>query len=366
MNNALYYPHMAFKSSSMIKSMALYYDNVYRIVPRDIVPNDPDELKPLIEEGCIGKNIDPAEYAKKASDEFLKKSVHWSAAALACRENEKEPITRLHMQKTDEQVRELFHEAGFTMDNDWINVPTSIASNFMLYMANEIASKNNLSLITGDWAAWTGTSYFGLNGKVDEFVSTIGKKNYPAEEPEKFGLYGLFLDKLTPVMISDIPAEKIVEFRQKRKDEINLFRQCMADLRNELIAVESSEIRMDIIEEKAKELVKAQKQYRKSADIIGVKKWGGISMMGFPAPLLFSHLFSMPSSSVVALAVAELAVGGLYNINNSKEEIRKLKKESPASFLVDFRNTFKKYTWQRGGGDMNYKAWNCMEEFVCD
>lgn len=141
MNNALYYPHIAFKNPDWIKSMALYYDNVYRIVPSDVVPDDPDELKPLLEEGCIGKKIDPAKYAKETSEVFLKKSSHWNAAALSCKNDEKEPITRLHMQKTDEQVRELFHEAGFTVNGDWINVPTSIAYNFMLYMANEIASK---------------------------------------------------------------------------------------------------------------------------------------------------------------------------------------------------------------------------------
>lgn len=366
MKNALYYPHIAFKNPGWIKAMALYYDNVYRIVPNNIVPDDSDELKPLLEEGCIGKAISPAKYAKRASEEFLEKKADWSAAALSCMDEEKDPIIKLHTQKIDERVRELFHEAGFIVDNDWINVPMSLASNFMLYMANEIASENHLSLITGEWAAWTGTSYFGLNGKIDEFVSTIGADDWTMEEPEKFGLYGLFLDKLTPVMISDIPSEKIVGFRQKRRDEINLFRQCMEDLRNELIAVESREIRMDIIQDKANALVRAQEQFRKSADIIGAKEWFGVSMMGFPAPLAFSQMFSIPSSSTVALALAGLAIGGLYNIYNSKEEIRKLKKESPASFLVEFNKSFKNYTFARGGGDMNYHAYNCMEEFVCD
>jgi hypothetical protein len=364
MNNALYYPHIAFKNPDWIKSMALYYDNVYRIVPSDVVPDDPDELKPLLEEGCIGKKIDPAKYAKETSEVFLKKSSHWNAAALSCKNDEKEPITRLHMQKTDEQVRELFHEVGFTVNGDWINVPTSIAYNFMLYMANEIASKNNLSLITGEWAAWTGTSYFGLNGKVDEFVSTIGTKDYLAEEPEKFGLYGLFLDKLTPVMISDIPSEKIVEFRQKRKDEIGLFRQCMADLRNELIAVESSEIRMDIIQEKANALVKAQKDFQKSAVMIGIKKWGGVSIMGFPALKLLSQW--IPSSSLSILTATGLAISGICTINSIKEEIKKLKKETPASFLVEFKDSFKDYTWDSGRGGMNVRAYKCMKEYVDD
>ena len=41
-------------------------------------------------------------------------------------------------------------------------VPTEIASNYMLYLATDISKNNNLSLITSDWGAWTGTSYFKI------------------------------------------------------------------------------------------------------------------------------------------------------------------------------------------------------------
>lgn len=252
MKNALYYPHIAFRDPRWIKAMALYYDNVYRIVPRDISPNDPEELKALLEEGSIGKKINPAEYSKNASEEFLNKAHEWRAAALTYEDfafEDEELITRLHTEKTDKRVRELFREAGFQSDNDWMYVPTAIASNFMLYMASEIASKNDLSLITSDWGAWTGSSYFGIDGRVNDFITTIGKDEIATEG---FGLFGLLINELTPINISEIPSEKIVEFRQKRKDEINQFRHCIQDLRKELIAVESSEIRVDIIQSKAK------------------------------------------------------------------------------------------------------------------
>jgi Family of unknown function (DUF6236) len=366
MKNALYYPHIAFRDPSWIKAMALYYDNVYRIVPTDLTPDDPEELKALLEEGCIGKRIDPAKYSKNASEEFLNKSSEWRAAALTYGDEDEELITRLHTEKTDERVRELFREAGFKADNDWMYVPTAIASNFMLYMANEIASKNDLSLITADWGAWTGSSYFSIDGQVNDFITTIGKDDIAAEDADDFGLFGLLINELIPLNISDIPAEKIVEFRRKRKDEINQFRNCIKELRSELTAVESSEIRIDIIENKAKALAEAQKQYRASADIIKAKNWFGVSLMGFPAPLIFGQLFSIPSTSTVALAATGLALGGLFNIHNTKEEIRKLKEKSPASFLVELRNSFKAYTRARGGGDMNFHAYNCMEEYVND
>lgn len=366
MKNALYYPHISFRDSSWIKAMALYYDNVYRIVPKDLSPDDPKELKALIEEGFVGKKIDPAKYSKDASEKFLDKAHEWRAAALNHKDEDEQLITRLHTEKTDERVRELFRESGFKEDNNWMYVPTAIASNFMLFMANEIASKNDLSLITADWGAWTGLSYFSINGQVNDFITTIGKDDIGAEDSDNFGLFGLLIKELIPLNISEIPSEKIVEFRQKRKDEINQFRNCIQDLRNELISVESSEIRIDIIENKAKALAEAQKQYRDSADIIKAKNWFGVSLMGFPAPLIFGQLFSIPSTSTVTLAATGLALGGLFNIHNTKEDIRKLKEKSPASFLVELRKSFESYTSARGGGDMNFHAYNCMEEYIND
>lgn len=346
--------------------MALFYDNIYRIVPDNVIPEDAEELNPLLEEGAIGRMIDPAPYSKKASDEFLSKIEDWNAAALTFDPEDENQISRIHSDKTDERVRELFKEAGFKSENDWIYVPTAIASNFMLYMASDVAQKNQLSLITGDWGAWTGTSYFGVDGQVDDFIVNIGKDSCTDETSESFGLFGLLVSELVPVNISEIPSEKILEFRNRRQPEIAQFRSCMNELRTELSKLDSQDVRVGVIQEKAKELIHAQEQYKASADILKAKGWFGVSLMGFPAPLIFGQLLSIPSSSTVALGAAGLAIGGLFNIQNTKEELRKLNEKNPASFLVEMRRSFKSYTRARGGGDMNFHAYNCMEEYVND
>lgn len=363
--NALYYPHIGFHNAAWIKAMALFYDNIYRIVPDNVIPEDAEELNPLLEEGAIGRMINPATYSKAASEEFLLKIGGWDAAALTFDAEDEIQISRLHSEKTDDRVRELFKEAGFKSENEWMYVPTAIASNFMLYMASSIAQKNQLSLITGDWGAWTGSSYFGVNGQID-FITSIGQDSCTDEASESFGLFGLLVNQLVPVNIAEIPSEKILEFREKRRPEIAQFRSCMNELRTELSNLDSQEVRIGAIHDKAKELVRAQEQYRASADILKTKGWFGVSLMGFPAPLIFGQLLSIPSSSSVALGAAGLAIGGLFNIQNTKEELRKLNEKNPASFLFEMRNSFKGYTHARGGGDMNFHAFNCMEEYVND
>lgn len=346
--------------------MALFYDSIYRIVPDDVIPDDAEELNPLLEEGTIGRMINPAHYSKKASDEFLSKIKDWNAAALTINPKDERQISRIHTDKTDKRVRELFKEAGFESKNNWMYVPTAIASNFMLYMASDIAQRNQLSLITADWGAWTGTSYFGINGQVDDFISNIGRDIPSDENSEAFGLFGLLINELVPINISEIPSEKILEFRNKRKAEIAQFRNCMNELRAELSKLDSQDVKIGTIRDKANELINAQKQYRESADIIKAKGWFGVSLMGFPAPLIFGQLMQIPTASTVALGAAGLAIGGLFNIQNTRDELRKLNEKTPASFLVEMRRSFKGYTSARGGGDMNFHAYNCMEEYVND
>lgn len=364
-HNALFYPHIGLKNPSLVKAMALFYDNIYRIVPNNVIPDDSEDLQALLEEGSVGKVINPADYSKETSEEFLLKIKHWDAAALTYDEHDEKTISRLHTEKIDASVRRLFREVGFKEKNDWMYVPTAIASNFMLYMASQIATKNQLSLFTSEWGAWTGTCYFGVDGQIDEFINTIGQESCN-EYTESFGLFGLLLSELIPINISEIPSEKILEFREKCHNEISQFRSCMYDLRMELAQLESQDIKMDVIETKAKQLIRAQKEYKASADLLKVKGWSGVSLMAFPAPLIFGQLYQIPHTSTVALGAAGLAIGALFNILNTKEELKKLNEKNPASFLIEMRKSFKQYTHARGGGDMNFHAFNCMEEYVRD
>ena len=361
--DALYYPHIALQNPSWIKAMALLYDNIYRIVPDNVMPDDDFDLQALLEEGSIGKMIDPAPYSKSASDEFMGKLDEWDAAAFVGDPEGEEELAKIHADKTDQRIKNLFSDAGFERDNNWMYVPTQIASHYMLYLAKDISRKNSLSLSTGDWGAWTGTSYFNLGGHLDETITPEMEAEY-IKDP--FGVFSLIVSEITPINITEISAEDILVFRNRRKDEIANFRTCIGDLYDDLYQVESTDIKYDIIRSKVHELERAKKHYQRSADLIKAKGWFGVSMMGFPAPVVFGKLMSIPTASTVALGAAGLALGAMYSTTATKSELIKLRKENQVSLLVEMRSSFKNYTSARGGGDINYHAWNCMEEFVND
>lgn len=362
--NALYYPYIAFSNVSWIKAMAMFYENIYRIVPDNIVPDDPEALQPLLEDSSIGAMIDPAKYTKETADIFLDNIANWSAAALTASEAEEKEIAKLHTDKTDKKVKQLFKSLGYKETNKWLHIPTELASNYMLFLATEIGKRNQLNLITNEWAPWTATSYFNLNGGVDKVIMPYGEGKDIIDDP--FALFCLILSEITPMNIHEIPADKIVNFRLKRKDEISRFRTAVSDLYDELRKLEDPKVRYDFISTKIDDLKKAKADYQKSADIIKAKGWFGVSFMGFPAPVALGTLFNIPVASTVALTIASIAIGGIFNIKNTKAELQKLNKDNPVSCLIQMRSTFQKYTSFRGGGDMNFHAFSCMEEYVND
>jgi hypothetical protein len=362
--DALYYPHIGFDEPDWVKGQAMLFDQVYRIVPQGVIPDDATELQPLLEDNAIGAMIDPVPYAAEASSEFLANLESWDAAALTHEDSEEKGIERIHSDKTDQQVRRLFAEVGYEDRSGWLHVPTELASNYMLYLARVIATKNNLELVTENWAPWTATSYFDLNGRVSEFLLPVGADLNAEVDP--YALFSLIVSQTTPINISEIPAEKIREFRSKRAPEIASLRAAVSDLHSELQKLSDPVVRENQIMKCVVALRDAQDNYRRSADIIKAKGWFGVTLMGFTAPTALAQLFNIPSQQTTVLTGTALALGGIFNVQNTRNELIKLRQNSTASCLVEMTNEFRNYTSARGGGDINFHAYNCMEEYVND
>ncbi|MBF0423591.1 MAG: hypothetical protein HQL73_11425 [Magnetococcales bacterium] len=363
-HSALFYPYIDMRDAGWFKAMSMFYEHVYRIVPAGVTTNDPDELKPLIESQAIGKQIDPGRYAADTAEKFLQKIQEWDAAALSASDAEEYEVAKLHTGKTDQVVRDLFNKLGYPESEDWHYLPTEFASNYMLFLAREIASRNKLSLATSEWAPWTATSYFNMDGGISENMRMYDTSDQDGQE--QFALFSFIVSRFIPLNIQDIPSNKLVDFRERRRDEISRLRQAIADFHEHLSGIEEEEIVIDEINQKVKELESALQDYRKSADLFKVNGWFGINLMGFPAAYLLGKLLGAPDASIAAIIGSGIAVGGIYNINKSRSELRKLRKESPVSCLVEMEESFKGYTQARGGGDMNYHAYNCLEEYEND
>lgn len=358
--NALYYPTISFQDPSWVKAMSLYHDRIYRIVPPTEKAIDHEELRPLIDTGLVGIKIDPVPYSREASQLFLDKiNGSWDAASLCGDPEGKEALTRIHSTKVDQQVRDLFKTLGFREDGDWISVPHELASNYMLFLATQIAKRNQLSLLTDSLVSWSATTYFGLDGKMEYSM--------PLDELRKSKngsyLFGLMLQDLVPVNIAEIPSDKIAKFKESRRAEIVNLKKSVEALQAEISQIEDDSVAADKVLDSISSVKQAVEDYQKSADLINAKGWFGVQMLGVPTSAIgLAKIFNISDVQTAVMVGTGIVLGGIYSLNAKKAELAKLAKDNPYSALALIGDKFRDYK----SSALNYKAYNCLEEYIND
>lgn len=63
-NGALLYPSINLKNTTVVKESLLVYDNLYRIVPDEVTPEDDKEIEIFNYEYGLIKEISPKEYVR--------------------------------------------------------------------------------------------------------------------------------------------------------------------------------------------------------------------------------------------------------------------------------------------------------------
>ncbi len=270
MNNhhyGLYYPTIEFQNSDWLYSAALLWDRIYRIVPSSYTPNDSEWVKALVDTGEIGIPIHPDTYAKDIATEFITKlkTEHWDAAALTYAIPEH--YMKLHSDKVDVQLRELMIAEGKVQNNDdhWLSVPVEFGAHYMTYLANVIAEKNNLSILTDSSPAWTAATYFKYEGEVEVF---------PMEDHTQ-ALAVIVIRDFIPENINNIHPADIIRFRDKYRDERELFMSSMQSAANRISNCEDPSVVQDLIHDIQKDVELSLEEYRKSLKVLNITALAG-------------------------------------------------------------------------------------------
>ena len=251
---ALYYPTIEFHDYHWLWAASLLWDRIYRIIPDSYTPDDPDNVKALVDGGEIGIPIDPTTYAEEASDTFIRniKSNRWNAAAF---DDQEYGDIALHESKVSERLKGLViaRQKGSTHD-EWIHVPTSLAAHYMTYLANCISERENLHCVSDYAAAWTCSTYFKFDGKIETFPADT----LPAQ------LAALVLEDFIPGNITDLSPRQILEYRNKHRDERRRFMKAMQDAARTLATCDDPRIISDHLEDIKKDVRASLRDYRRS------------------------------------------------------------------------------------------------------
>jgi len=213
-SSVLLYPNIDLKDVAFVKEALLLYDNLYRIVPPGVEPNDHEEIQQCNEEYEIVSSINPEDYVEGTYEKFIEKAEKWSHKAAGFSGLVPSSVTRLHENKVYHELREYFINKGllFKLD-DWLVGNDSLIENYMIYLSKEVATNNQLSLLTDYSPAWTVQEFIKYDGEISDC------SRYRSDGIGGNGIIRLYLNDFIPEHIEKIPFSEIIAFRDDYKNE---------------------------------------------------------------------------------------------------------------------------------------------------
>jgi hypothetical protein len=357
-NYALYYPTIEFQEYEWLWGASLLWDRIYKIVPERYEPDEPPNVLELLEEGEIGIPINPKEYAHAVADEFVEKlsSPQWDACALSYSPGDStEDYRRIHKNKIDVRLREMLISKGqASAQGDWFQVPNEFSAHYMTYLANAIAEKNKLHLVSDFSTAWTCSNYFRYDGKIDD---------YPASHLES--QLALFIVKeFLPTNLTTITTKELIRFRRERREQRQRFMKSIQTAAQSISRCTDPAIVQDLVRDLKKDIDSAIDDYKRSADILKVTGWTGLKTLSFPVlTAVIKMLVELDPASVAVLSTAGLGLGVLTGLREYQHKKAQLAKTSDYSYLISMR---KNWIGRDQTASYTESLWKEVDDFIND
>lgn len=359
MNNyALYYPTIEFTNYEWLWSASLLWDRLYRIVPRGYQPNDPSNVLALMESGEIGLPIHPDNYTSLIAEEFMNRldSCEWDAAALDLVMTD--DYRRLHMDKVDVVLRNMIIAQGAgTAHGDWLYVPKDFTAHYMTYLANVVAERNHLQMLSDSVPAWTGATYFKYSGAVEGF---------PREEFSQ-QLVTLVVREFLPEDILSIKPKDILAFRENHREERQRLLIAMQTWAKKLSECDDDRVVRDLIQDMNKEIDVSLKDFRDSLSALSIAGLTGLKSLTFPVATKVATLIGgkdLDTTTLLVITGAGVALGLVSGLSDWSQKRKRLTKSCDYSYLMHMQKRWKGIA--RYDNDYNYYLCREMEEFIND
>ncbi len=348
-NSIVYYPTIEFRDENWLKAALLIWDNIYRIVPYDYIPNDSDEVKFAIDSGRI-KSItlqdEDLESVYKKYESFLE-NLEFIPDGL----HNNDGTTKVHKDKISSRLYPLMESLAKEFDGEWFDLPTEAARGYMQYLSQIVAENRQFSLATDNADSWIMSAYVGEKGNFSEMVYDM-KANGQYTSVE-------LLD-LIPTDVKHLGIKEIIEHTSYTKDERNEFRSVASEFLDKLTLCSTEDGTYEATESYKDELNRVKKQFQDSTSFMGTELARSSIIVGIPTSLTaFGTLTAMSQASITSNIFQSVSFGLVAAI----ADYSKVKKEGrgPAlgSYLIDLdRQKGKQHLSQ----DFNY----IMDQFIND
>ncbi len=353
---ALYYPHINLTNKNWIKLALLYYDNLSRIVPSSVEPEDSEEIvKIRYETGFIDDHSpDHWEVSNTFSsfsenleriierDEFFhdryfrdihrhrrKYLEHYEHRRDFYREVVSSTGTYLHIQKMDKRLKERLFEVGLAIPGrneweDWIRIDNEIGLLYMAFLAKSISKSQIMPIVTDLEVSFSSSIYFEPKICSD----------YRGEMEYKLGT--LSICNFSPKNINDVPLDKILEIRKKYADERLSFYTSINELCAKLPEIENKDAMKAALEFHSKNISKDAENLRKMFESHKIETVNSFLTVSVPSTI--ASLSNFIPVEYKSLGIGAGLLFGLVSAANKVKKERLDLKKNPKSYLLNLRS----------------------------
>lgn len=326
-SSILYFPSIEFNDDAWVKSAALIWDHVYRIVPRGYTPKDSDEVKYAIDNDFVRNvNVNNQERTETL-DEF--NTFTDSLELLPHGLTSNDETSYLYQDKVDTRLyAKLVQEARHVFADGKLELPAGLARGYMLFLAKAVAKRRGLALATDDADSWTVFSYFSEDGQFDEQTTdSTGALQYGY----------LAIERLVPNNIGSIPIEDLMSFAKEKQAEKLSFRTSLQSFTERLQAVEDLEQRELELEDFCHDLEQQTEKLRKATtSFLSVKELANHFLRGLPMTLSTYSFYKADPFDLTRIS-ASVLMGAVATIVQTRILDGK-PSASPPSYLLDIQN----------------------------
>ncbi|WP_369253803.1 DUF6236 family protein [Streptomyces sp. R35] len=256
----LYYPYVNFRDEQWLKTAALYWPQLARIVPDRFPVTDSDTARALTAELDFVVPVEPSSSALGVSSVFLdviaayaddlRQRYGWAVA-------EPQPPGRayLHWGEVAPDVREALFAADLAVPSrgtrfsepgvdDWVGMDPALVWVYKCALSEEVARRGDFVPTTDQAAAHAASHGWDAERVADALLDRTSELREPREalSGDLADVVGMLAVRIVvPEELDAVPVGKIVELRRRHKDEFDTFNRevtaAAADLREHLADV---------------------------------------------------------------------------------------------------------------------------------
>ena len=370
-NIGLYYPYLHFPNDEWVKLSALYWDKMYRIVPKHHSGMFGLLESPIVQQfhnyKFIG-TVQPESHDQALRDiktQFLRLLVKhekelvkfysidlidsWSFIERPKLFSEVGQDHRLeyifHLKMDYELVGMLKKTKLATADRDlWVGMHPKLASAYMAALAETLAKQIQASPVTDEEI-----NYFALSGfTFERLAQVLLDVNIVARKPTWGELEALLAEiavrTVIPKNIDSVPVEQIMAIREKYSGQLGKFHEYLHSIIVELPKlkeIEAQEFVNDHLEVEFKKKIKPNLDELDDAmNSLGIETMPSILNMEVKIPTTLTKsgiLAGATLASPILGGTAAIAMGLLKIIGDKRKAIKKVIKESDVSYLLHIR-----------------------------